>query len=64
MITNYPMRQDFEVLAFKLKFLKTNWLIIVTFKPPTQRDITFTSEISWYFIAQLMEISNLWVILT
>ena len=37
----YPMRHDFEIL----KFLKTNWLIIGTNKPPSLSDITFTSEI-------------------
>ena len=35
------MRQDFEIR----KFLKTNWLIIGTNKPPSLTDITFTSEI-------------------
>ena len=40
-IVRYPMRQDFEIL----KLSKTNWLIIGTNKPPSQSDITFTSEI-------------------
>ena len=35
------MRHDFEIL----KFLKTNWLIIGTNKPPSLNDITCTSEI-------------------
>ena len=35
------MRQDFEIR----RFLKTNWLIIGTNKPPSLTDITFTSEI-------------------
>ena len=29
------MRQDFEILALELKLLKTNWLIIGTYKPPS-----------------------------
>ena len=44
-LTNYPMRQDFEILALELKLSKTNWLIIGTYKPPSLSDITFTSEI-------------------
>ena len=27
------MRQDFEILAIELKLLKSNWLIIGTYKP-------------------------------
>ena len=45
MFTNYPMCQDLEILALELKLSKTNWLIIGTYKPPSLRDITFTSEI-------------------
>ena len=29
-LTNYPMRQDFEILALELKLSKINWLIIGT----------------------------------
>ena len=43
-LTNYPMRQNFEVLALELKLSKTNWLIIGTYKPPSLTGITFTSE--------------------
>ena len=39
-LTNYPMRQDFEILALELKLSKTNWLIIGTYKSPSLRDIT------------------------
>ena len=44
-LTDYPMRQDFEILALELKLSKTNWLIIGTYKPLSLSDITFTSEI-------------------
>ena len=44
-LTNYPMRQDFEILALELKLWKTNWLIIGTYKHPSLNNITFTSEI-------------------
>ena len=44
-LTNYPMRQDFEILALELKLSKTNRLIISTYKPPSLSDVTFTSEI-------------------
>ena len=44
-LTNYPMRHDFEILALELKLSKTNWLIIGTYKPPSRSDTTFTSEI-------------------
>ena len=39
-------RQDLEILVLELKFLKTNWLVIGTYKPPSLSDIVFTSEIS------------------
>ena len=39
------MRQDFEILALELKVLKTNWLVIGTYKPPSLSDITFIPEI-------------------
>ena len=42
-LTNYPMRQDFEILALKLKISKTNRLIISTYKPPSL-NVTFSSE--------------------
>ena len=42
---NYPMHQDFQILALKLKFSKTNWLIISTYKPPSLSNITFRLEI-------------------
>ena len=38
------MRQDFEILALKLKISKTNRLIISTYKPPSL-NVTFSSEI-------------------
>ena len=38
-LTNYPMRQDFEILALELKLSKINWLIIGTYKPPSLGDI-------------------------
>ena len=44
-LTNYPVRQDFEILALELKLWKTNWLIIGTYKHPSLNNITFTSEI-------------------
>ena len=44
-LTNYTMCQDFEILALELKLLKTNGLIIGTYKPPSLSDITFTSGI-------------------
>ena len=34
---SYPMRQDF--LALELKHSKTNWLIIVTYKPPSLSEL-------------------------
>ena len=40
MLTNYQMRQDFEILALELKLSKINWLIIGTYKPPSLSDIT------------------------
>ena len=43
-LTNYPMRQDFEILALELKILKTNWLIIRTYKLPSL-NVPFSSEI-------------------
>ena len=46
MLTNYPVSQDFEILALELKLLKTNWLIVGTYKPPSLSDITFTSEVA------------------
>ena len=45
MLTNYPVRQNFEILVLELKLSKTSWLIIGTCKPPSLSDITFTSEI-------------------
>ena len=48
-LTNYPMRQDFKILALELKLSKTNWLIIGTYKLPSLSDITFTSEIKNIF---------------
>ena len=39
------MHQDLEILVLKLKFSKTNWLVIGTYKPPSLSDIAFTSEI-------------------
>ena len=39
-------RQDLEILVLELKFFKTNWLVIGTYKPPSLSDIAFTSEIS------------------
>ena len=45
MHTNYPMRQDFDILALELKLSKTNWLIIGTYRPPSLSDVTFTLEI-------------------
>ena len=45
-LTNHPMRQNFENLALELKFSRTNCLIINTCKPPPSlSDITFTPEI-------------------
>ena len=45
-LTNYPMCQDFQILALELKLSKINWLIIIgTDKPPSLSDITFISEI-------------------
>ena len=38
------MPQDLEILVLKLKLFKTNWLVIGTYKPPSQSDIAFTSE--------------------
>ena len=43
--TNYLMCHDFEILALELKLLKTNWLIIGTYKHPSLSDIIFTIEI-------------------
>ena len=43
--TNYLMCHDFEILALELKLLKTNWLIIGTYKRPSLSDIIFTIEI-------------------
>ena len=45
MLTNYPMRQDFEILTLELKFSKTNWVIISNHKPSSLSDITCTSKI-------------------
>ena len=45
MLSNYPMRQNFEILALELKLQKTGWLIVGTYKSPSLSDITFTSEI-------------------
>ena len=44
-LSKYPIRQDFEILALELKLSKTNGLIIGTCKPPSLSDITYTSEI-------------------
>ena len=50
-LTNCPMRQNFEIIALEMKLPKTNWLIIGTYKPLSLSDITFTSEIKniWTF---------------
>ena len=50
MLTNYPVSQDFEILALELKLLKTNWLIVGTYKPPSLSDITFTSEVAKHIL--------------
>ena len=39
------MPQDLEILVLELKLFKINWLVIGTYKPPSQSDIAFTSEI-------------------
>ena len=46
MLNKYPMRLDLEILVLGLKLSKTSWLVIGTYKPPSLRDITCTSEIS------------------
>ena len=53
------MRQDFEILALELKFLKTNWLIISTLKSPSLGDITFTSKIKETLSILLMSDFNI-----
>ena len=45
-LNKYPTRQDPAILVLELKLSKTNWLVIGTYKPPSLRDIAFTSEIS------------------
>ena len=45
-LNKYPTRQDFEILVLELKLSKINWLVIVTYKPPSLSDIAFTSKIS------------------
>ena len=45
LLNNYPMSQDFEILAFEVKISKTNWLIIGTYKPPSLSDNVFTPEL-------------------
>ena len=59
MLTNHPMRQDFEILTLELKFSKTNWLIISTNKPPSLGDITFTSKIKKTLSILLMSDFNI-----
>ena len=44
-LNKYPMCQGFGILVLELKLSKTNWLIIGSYKPPSLKDITFTSEI-------------------
>ena len=49
------MSQDFEILVLELTLSKTNWLIIGTYKPPSLKDITITSDIrnilTFYFLS-------------
>ena len=61
MLTNYPMYQDFEILALELELSKTNVLIIGTYKVILH--LHQKLKLSWHSINQLVKISHEFILL-